>query len=389
MNPNRFSLLGALCAVVVIAFAPTAPAHAQVANLPAPELSARAWIVMDYASGQVLAAKEPDMRIEPASLTKVMTTYLIADALRERTLASQQEVVISERAWRTMGSRSFLQVGTRIDIDTLLKGMIVQSGNDAAVALAEAAAGSEDAFAVRMNQTAERLGMKDSHFLNASGFFDNAEPRHYSTARDLARLAQALIRDHPETHAVHALKEFTHDKIKQQNRNRLLWIDPSVDGLKTGHSNAAGYCLMTTAQRNGQRLITVVLGTANDNVRTEESLKLLNWGYQAFDNLRLYRKDQPAVTNLPVFKGKSGTLSAGFTNDLTLPVPKVRGGNPTVSFQRDGTLVAPIAKGSRVGVLTVSLDGRPLGEYPVVALQDIAAGGVFTRALDSVKLWFQ
>ncbi len=378
---SRFFLFVALLAASL-------SASAQVAALPVPELTARAWIVMDYSSGQVLAAKDADIRREPASLTKVMTTYLAASALRDRVLTPQQVVTISERAWRTMGSRSFLQVGTRIDIDTLLKGMIVQSGNDAAVALAEAVSGSEDAFAVRMNQVAAELGLLDTHFLNASGFFDNAEPRHYSTPRDMARLAQALMRDHPEVHAVHAIKEFTHDKIRQQNRNRLLWIDPSVDGLKTGHSENAGYCLTATAQRNGQRLITVVMGTANDATRTEETLKLLNWGYQAHDHLRLYAKDQ-VVSQLNVFKGAAEVVPAGFTQDLVLPVAKVRIGNPTVSFLREPRLVAPIAKGTKVGTMTVLLDGKPMGDYPVVALADVPVGGVISRAIDTVKLWFQ
>ena len=277
---------------------------------------------------------------------------------------------------------------TKVTLDELLQGMIVQSGNDAAVALAEAVSGSEDAFAVRMNQVAAELGLLDTHFLNASGFFDNAEPRHYSTPRDMARLAQALMRDHPEVHAVHAIKEFTHDKIRQQNRNRLLWIDPSVDGLKTGHSENAGYCLTATAQRNGQRLITVVMGTANDATRTEETLKLLNWGYQAHDHLRLYAKDQ-VVSQLNVFKGAAEVVPAGFTQDLVLPVAKVRIGNPTVSFLREPRLVAPIAKGTKVGTMTVLLDGKPMGDYPVVALADVPVGGVISRAIDTVKLWFQ
>ncbi len=377
---SRFLLLTLVSLTAVL------PAHAQ--TLPVPDITAKAWIVMDYASGQVLAAKDPDVRLEPASLTKVMTTYLAASALRDKTLAPTQVITISERAWRTMGSRSFLQVGTQIDIDTLLKGMIVQSGNDAAVALAEAVSGSEEAFALKMNDTAAKLGLKDTHFLNASGFFDNAEPNHYSTARDLAHLAQALMRDHPEIHAVHALKEFTHDRIKQQNRNRLLWLDPSVDGLKTGHSSNAGYCLIATARRGPQRLITVVLGTDSDATRSAESLKLLNWGYQAFDALRLYSKEQ-VITHVPVFKGASTTVAAGFADDFVLPFPKVRSGNPTVNFTPTAKLIAPIAKGSTVGTLTVLSDGKPIGDYPVVALQEVPAGNFLRKGIDAVKLWFQ
>ena len=339
------------------------------------------------ASAQV-ASRNADQPVEPASLTKLMTSYLIFQALQSGKLQLTQTLPVSERAWRTMGSRSFLQVGTRIDIDTLLKGMIVQSGNDAAVALAEAVSGSEEAFAVRMNQVAAELGLNDTHFLNSSGFFDSAEARHYSTPRDMARLAQALMRDHPEVHAVHAIKEFTHDKIRQQNRNRLLWIGPSVDGLKTGHSENAGYCLVATAQRNGQRLITVVMGTANDATRTEETLKLLNWAYQSHDHLQLYAKDQ-VVTRLNVFKGAANVVPAGFAQALVLPVPKVRNGNPTVSFLREPRLIAPLAKGTKLGTMTVLLDGKPMADYPVVALAEVPAGGVFSRAIDTVKLWFQ
>jgi serine-type D-Ala-D-Ala carboxypeptidase (penicillin-binding protein 5/6) len=364
------------------------PATPTVAALPVPEINAAAWIVMDAASGQVLAAKDPDVRREPASLTKVMTTYLVAAALRDKTLAPTQTVTISERAWRTYGSRSFLQVGTQIDVDTLLKGMIVQSGNDAAVALAEAASGSEDAFALRMNQTAQTLGLKDSYYLNASGFFDNAEPRHFTTPRDMANLARALIRDFPEVHAVHALKEFSHGKIRQQNRNRLLWLDPSVDGLKTGHSDNAGYCLTATAQRNGQRIITVVMGTANDNARTTETRKLIDWAYQAFDPLRLYQAGQTVVA-LNVYKGSKDTVATGFINDLTLPFSKVRNGNPTVRFVRDATVIAPIAKGQRLGTLTVLQGEQRVGDFPVVALEDIPAAGTIGRGIDSVRLWFE
>jgi D-alanyl-D-alanine carboxypeptidase (penicillin-binding protein 5/6) len=207
---------------------------AQAQGLPPPTLSARAWILMDYASGQVLAAQEPDLKLEPASLTKVMTTYLVAEALQQKRLSLQQTVTVSERAWRTQGSRSFVPVNKGVEVDALFKGMVIQSGNDASVALAEAVAGSEDAFATMMNGTAQRLGLKDTNFLNSSGYFEGPAPTHYSTARDLAKLAAALIRDHPETHALHAMKEYTYAGIRQHNRNRLLWADPTVDGLKTG-----------------------------------------------------------------------------------------------------------------------------------------------------------
>jgi len=254
---------------------PFAASNAQV--LPAPALSARAWVLMDHASGQVLAAQEPDLKLEPASLTKVMTTYLVAEALQQKRLSLQQTVTVSERAWRTQGSRSFVPVNKGVEVDALFKGMVIQSGNDASVALAEAVAGSEEQFAAMMNRTAQRLGLKDTNFLNSSGYFEGPAPTHHSTARDLAKLAAALIRDHPETHALHAMKEYTYAGIRQHNRNRLLWADPTVDGLKTGHSSAAGYCLIATAKRGPRRLISVVLGTASEDARARDSLNLLNW----------------------------------------------------------------------------------------------------------------
>jgi D-alanyl-D-alanine carboxypeptidase (penicillin-binding protein 5/6) len=371
--------------LLLLAFLLT-PAFAQAPAVPT--LTAKAWLLMDYNSGQVLAAQEPDTRLEPASLTKVMTTYLVASALKAKTIAPEQVVTISERAWRTQGSRTFLQVGSQATVDTLFKGMVVQSGNDASVALAEAVAGSEDAFAERMNKEAQRLGLKDTHFLNASGFFDNAEPKHYSTARDLAKLAAALIRDHPEAHALHGIKEYTHDGIRQHNRNRLLWLDSSVDGLKTGHSNAAGYCLTTTAKRGPRRLISVVLGTASDSARTDDSLKLLNWGFLAFDAVRLYEKNQ-AISQFPVFKGEAKTAAVGFSEDFVVSLPKGLATKTSVSLSNSKTLIAPVKAGTEVATLKLAVDGQAWGEYPLITLQDVAEGGLLTRTIDSIKLWMQ
>ncbi len=377
----RFLLLFALSCTATF----LAPAYAQV--IPAPTLNARAWILMDYNSGQVLAAQEPDLKLEPASLTKVMTTYLIAAALQKKSLMPEQKVVISERAWRTYGSRTFLQVGSQTTVDDLLKGMIIQSGNDASVALAEAMAGSENAFAELMNREAVRLGLKDTHFLNASGYFDNAEPQHVSTARDLARLAAALIRDHPETHAIHAIKEYRSQGILQHNRNRLLWMDASVDGLKTGHSNAAGYCLISTAKRGSQRLIAVVLGTPSDSVRAEESLKLLNWGYTAFESVKLYDKNQ-SVTQIPLYKGAEPLVNAGFSSEFAISVPKGMADKVAVEFDKRAPLIAPIVAGSELATLKISVGGQTVGEYPLVALEDVNLGGWFRRLWDSIRLLF-
>ena len=363
-----------------------ATTHAQV--LPAPTLSARAWILMDYASGQVLAAQEPDLKLEPASLTKVMTTYLVAEALKQKRLSLQQTVTVSERAWRTQGSRSFVPVNKGVEVDALFKGMVIQSGNDASVALAEAVGGTEEQFAAMMNSTAQRLGLKDTNFLNSSGYFEGPAPTHYSTARDLARLAAALIRDHPETHALHAMKEYTYAGIRQHNRNRLLWADPTVDGLKTGHSNAAGYCLIATARRGPRRLISVVLGTASEEARARDSLNLLNWGYTAFDAVKLYDKGQ-AISQLRVFKGVQNTVGAGFNEDFVVSVPRGMADKVAAQLVSRQPLVAPIAAGSSVGTLKLTVGGQSWGEYPVVAQAEVPVAGILGRLWDDIRLFFQ
>ncbi|MBL8480252.1 MAG: D-alanyl-D-alanine carboxypeptidase [Sterolibacteriaceae bacterium] len=363
-----------------------AASHAQ--PLPAPILSARAWLLMDYASGQVLAAQEPDLKLEPASLTKVMTTYLVAEALQNKTLSLTQPVTVSERAWRTQGSRSFVPVNKGVSVDDLFKGMVIQSGNDASVALAEAIGGTEDQFAAMMNRSAQRLGLKDSNFLNASGYFEGPAPTHYSTARDMAKLAAALIRDHPETHALHAMKEYTYNGIRQHNRNRLLWADPTVDGLKTGHSSAAGYCLIATAKRGPRRLISVVLGTASEEARARDSLNLLNWGFTAFDAVKLYDKGQ-AISQLRVFKGAQNAVGAGFAEDFVISIP--RGATDKVGAQLVSRqpLLAPIAAGSQVGTLRLTVAGQPWGEYPVVAQAEVPVAGIIGRLWDDIRLFFQ
>ncbi|MBN8476270.1 D-alanyl-D-alanine carboxypeptidase family protein [Sulfuritalea sp.] len=363
-----------------------AASHAQ--PLPAPTLSARAWLLMDYASGQVLAAQEPDLKLEPASLTKVMTTYLVAEALQNKTLSLTQPVTVSERAWRTQGSRSFVPVNKGVSVDDLFKGMVIQSGNDASVALAEAIGGTEDQFAAMMNRSAQRLGLKDSNFLNASGYFEGPAPTHYSTARDMAKLAAALIRDHPETHALHAIKEYTYNGIRQHNRNRLLWADPTVDGLKTGHSSAAGYCLIATAKRGPRRLISVVLGTASEEARARDSLNLLNWGFTAFDAVKLYDKGQ-AISQLRVFKGAQNAVGAGFAEDFVISIP--RGATDKVGAQLVSRqpLLAPIAAGSQVGTLRLTVAGQPWGEYPVVAQAEVPVAGIIGRLWDDIRLFFQ
>ena len=372
--------------VFLLALLPFAASHAQLVQVPA--LSARAWILMDYATGQVLAEHEADTRLEPASLTKVMTTYLVAEALAQKTLSLQQPVTVSERAWRTQGSRSFVPVNQGVLVDELFKGMVIQSGNDASVALAEAIGGTEDAFAATMNRTAQRMGLKDTNFLNASGYFEGPAPTHYSTARDLAKLAAALIRDHPETHALHAMKEYTYNGIRQHNRNRLLWADATVDGLKTGHSSAAGFCLIATARRGPRRLISVVLGTASEEARARDSLNLLNWGYTAFDAVKVYDKGQ-AISQIKVFKGTQNLVGAGFVEDFVVSVPRGTADKLSVQLVSRQPLVAPVAAGSAIGTLKLAVNGQPWGEYSVVALQEVPLAGLIGRLWDDLRLYFQ
>jgi D-alanyl-D-alanine carboxypeptidase (penicillin-binding protein 5/6) len=287
------SLFSALLCLPVLAFAQALPTP--------PALAAKSWLLVEVTSGQELAAQAPDERLEPASLTKLMTAYLTFSALKQGTLKLDQEVLISRKAWKTGGSRMFIQVGSEVKVEDLIKGMIVQSGNDACVALSEAIAGDEENFAQMMNREAQRLGMKGSHFRNSNGLPD---PDHYTTARDLATLAAALIRDFPEEYAkYYSLKEYTYNNITQPNRNRLLWIDPTVDGLKTGYTVAAGYCLVSSAKRGPRRLVSVVLGASSPSVRIQESLKLLNYGFQFYDGVQLYAKNAP-VSNLKVWKAR-------------------------------------------------------------------------------------
>jgi D-alanyl-D-alanine carboxypeptidase (penicillin-binding protein 5/6) len=350
-----------------------------------PVLAAKSWLLIEMSSGQVLAAEQPDQRLEPASLTKLMTAYLTFSALRQRTLTLDQPLPVSERAWRMGGSKMFVKVDTRVSVEDLIKGMIVQSGNDACIVLAEAIAGSEENFAQMMNREARRLGMTQTSFRNSTGMPD---PEHYTTARDLAILATALIKEFPEEYRkYYSMKEFRYADITQPNRNRLLWNDPSVDGMKTGHTEAAGYCLVSSAIRDQRRLLAVVLGTNSDAARSSESLKLLNWGFLSHDAAVLYRKDQ-GISSLRVWKGSQNKLQAGFPNDFILAVPKGTAKTLQVQLVSQQPLMAPIQRGQTVGTLKVSLEGKPYGEYPIQALENVPVAGIFGRAIDAVKLWF-
>ena len=351
-----------------------------------PAVIARAWVLADLSSGQILAAEKPDERFEPASLTKLMTAYVVFGALKEKKLALDQQVTVSERARRAPGSRMFVDPRKPVSVDELIRGMVVQSGNDACIALAELVAGGEDAFAGLMNREAARLGMKNTKFMNSPGLPD---PQHYSTARDLHALAAALIRDFPAQYGqYYSQKEFRYNNITQPNRNRLLWLDPTVDGVKTGFTEAAGYCLIASSKRGPRRLLSVLLGSTSESTRAQESQKLLNWGFQFFDAVKVYGEGQ-AVKEIEVWKGEKRQLKAGFQSELVLTVPKGQADRIKGELVTHSPLIAPVTAGQRVGSLRVSLDGKSAGEYPVFALESIAGAGFLARAWDTLRLWFK
>lgn len=370
--------------ILLLAWLSAFAVHAQPLLQP-PSGTARAWLLLDHVSGRPLASLNPDERIEPASLTKLMTAYLAFSALKQGTIRAEQPVKVSEKAWRAQGSRMFIEPNRPVTADELLHGMIVQSGNDATIALAEAIAGSEEDFVRRMNHEAARLGLAGTHFANATGLSD---PQHRSTARDLARLVQALIRDFPDRYPTYALKEYAYNGVNQPNRNRLLWLDPTVDGVKTGHTEAAGYCLIASGKRGPRRLIAVVLGAASDAARGQEALDLLNFGFQSFDTVRLYGGNQ-AVSGLKVYKGGKGTVGAGFLEDFTLPLPKGAAGRLRAQLVSRQPLLAPVQRGQRIATLKLSIGDDPLDEFPVVALEDVPVAGIFGRTWDTLRLWFR
>jgi D-alanyl-D-alanine carboxypeptidase (penicillin-binding protein 5/6) len=367
-------------ALVVSAFS----ARADLAPQP-PTVAAKSWVLFDHGSAQFLASYNPEQRVEPASLTKLMTAYLAFAAIKQKTLTLEQTVPVSERAWKTGGSRMFIDLKQPVTVDQLLHGMIIQSGNDACIALAEAIAGSEESFAQMMNREAKRLGLTNTNFTNSTGLGD---PQHYTTARDMAVLTSALIRDFPDFYPIYAKKEYTYNRIAQPNRNRLLWLDPTVDGVKTGHTEAAGYCLVSSGKRGARRLISVVMGTASENVRAQESLKLLNFGFQFYDTVALYKKGE-AVKNLRLWKGAQNEVKAGFQEDFVVSVPKGQAEKLKVELVAQQPILAPVSQGARIGTLRLSVEDKPVGEYPVVALESVATAGIFGRAWDSIRLLWQ
>ena len=361
-----------------------AAAHAAAPKPPA--IVGKAWMVGDLSSGQVLAAERPDERFEPASLTKLMTAYVVFAALREKKLALDQQAGVSPRAWKAAGARMFIEPRKPVTVDELIRGMVVQSGNDACIALAEAVAGSEEKFVEVMNREAARLGMKNTRFRNPSGLGD---AQHYSTARDLYLLASALIRDFPAEYAqYYSQKEYRYNNVSQPNRNRLLWIDPSVDGVKTGYTEAAGYCLIASSRRSGRRLLSVLLGATSESARAQESQKLLNWGFQSYDSVKLYSAGTP-VQSLEVWKGATREVKVGLARDLFVTVPKGEAERIKAELVSQQPLLAPLAKGQSVGVVRITHDGKPHAEHPLLVLEPVAAAGWFRRSWDTLRLWLK
>nr|WP_319022845.1 D-alanyl-D-alanine carboxypeptidase family protein [Salinicola sp. S1-1-8] len=348
-----------------------------------PDLAASSWVLMDASTGKLLVNHNGDQRLPPASLTKMMTAYIVEQEIDRGSIDDTDMVSISENAWRTGGSRMFIQEGTQVSVQNLLRGVVVQSGNDASVALSEYVAGSESAFADLMNQQAQRMGMSNSHFMNPTGL---PHDDHYSSAHDLARLARHIIRDFPDHYAVYSEKYFTWNDIRQPNRNRLLWRDPDVDGLKTGHTEAAGYCLVASAKKQDTRLIAVVMGTDSDEARAAETQRLLNYGFRFFQTRKLY--DAGSVLNeARVWGGASDTVRLGVQSDVSMTVPRSSAENLTARLNLPETLHAPLQAGQQVGTLEIKSGDEVLGQEPLVALETVEEGGIFKRLWDSVVLF--
>ncbi|MBX9400359.1 D-alanyl-D-alanine carboxypeptidase [Lysobacter sp. BMK333-48F3] len=385
-----------LAAAQAPAAATAAPAAAQppasdaLPVPPPPAIQGTAWVLMDAASGNVLASHNPDLRVEPASITKVMTSYVIAAEMAGGKVKETDQVMMTENAWRkggagTDGSYSGFEVNKSAPLVEMEKGMVVQSGNDAAIALAEHVAGSEDAFAALMNQYAARIGLKNSHFVNPHGLSD---PNHFSTARDLALLGRSMVRDFPVAYSYNKIKELTVGPITQPNRNLLLWRDSSVDGIKTGHHSKAGYCLMASAKRGDQRLISVVMGSTSEAQRATDSQALLNWGFRFYETHKLYDAGK-AIAKQKVWKGASEEIQLGVAEPLLVTVP--RGKYPLLKPSMDvpKTLVAPIKKGQAIGSVKVMLDGKVVAQRPLVALAAVEEGGFFKRLWDEFWMWWE
>ena len=389
---NRARTLALAAALSPMLWMPLS-ASAQIATLQPPEIPARNYMLVDMTANQVLASKDVDAQIEPASLTKLMTAYLVFDALRAKKITLEQRLPVSERAWKMPGSRMFIDPKMQVPVDDLIKGMIVQSGNDATMALAEGVGGTAENFVRLMNEQAKALGMTGTSYRNPEGL---TEPGHLTTARDLSILAMRLMRDFPQYMHYYATKEYRYEGTpasNSKNRNLLLFRDPSVDGLKTGHTNAAGYCLVATAQRDmpnvgARRLLSIVLGASSENARANESQKLLNWGYTAYDAVKLFEAGQ-VMEEAPVWKGSQSTVKLGREAATVVTVPSGSSGKLVTRIERQEPLVAPVAKGQQVGTLHVLLGQDTVAQLPVFAQEEVAEGGFLRRLWDAIRLWLR
>lgn len=371
--------------ILMLALLLAGTAQATSALIPAPpQVSARSYLVMDTDTGHIIAADRESERFAPASLTKMMTSYIVEYEISKGNISEEDLVLISEKAWRTGGSRMFIQEGTQVKVGDLLRGVIIQSGNDASVALAEHIAGSERAFADLMNQHARLLGMENTHFVNATGL---PADDHYSSAIDLAKLAKALITRFPEHYAIYSQKYFTYNNIRQPNRNKLLWRDNSVDGIKTGHTDDAGYCLVASAKRDDMRLITVVMGTDSEEARARESQKLLSYGFRYYRTHQLYTAGA-VLKDSKIWAGARDQIRLGLTEDLAVTVPRGKADQLEANIELDKVIKAPVAQGQELGKVRVSIDGETVATVPLVALEAVAEGGLFKRIWHAIVLFF-
>ena len=374
-----------LSVVLVLMLALTGKAMSQSVLIPSPpQIAGSSYVLMDPKSGRIIMEENSHERLPPASLTKMMTAYIVERELDEGRIAMSDMVPISVNAWKTEGSRTFVREGTQVSVEDLLRGVIIQSGNDASVALAEFVAGSEGAFVDIMNQQAQLLGMKDTNFVNATGL---PSPEHFSTAYDLAMLARAIINDYPENYPLYAEKHFTYNNIRQPNRNSLLWRDDSVDGLKTGHTEEAGYCLVASAKRNDTRFIAVVMGTNSSEARAQEIQKMLNYGFRYYESERLFQTGQELL-EARVWGGEADQVSVGLTDEVYVTIPRGARNQLESTVELDSVIKAPIKVGDELGRVRVALDGEVLVDQPVLALTEVPEGGLFKRIWDAIKLFF-
>jgi D-alanyl-D-alanine carboxypeptidase (penicillin-binding protein 5/6) len=377
--------LTAFATVPCVAASPAPPAPPAATAIPTPpQVDARAYIVIDYRTDKILAAKDAVARMEPASLTKLMTAYIVFQELAAGKLKLDEQVVVSEHAWRSEGSRTFIELGKPVSIQDLILGMIVQSGNDATIALAERIAGTEETFAQLMNSNAKRLGMVGSHFEDSSGL---PSPQHYTTARDLSLLASAIIREYPQYYKWFSVREFEHNGIKQQNRNGLLEKDPTVDGLKTGHTDSAGFCLVTSSLRDGMRLVSVVMGSTSIKGRENASAALLNYGFTFYDT-KLAVKGGAVLASAHVWKAQSPTFDLGIKDDLYITLPRGEADSIKTAADVPPRLIAPLALDANLGTLRVFTGNQTLATLPLHPLKEVAAGGWWRRLIDTIRLWF-